>query len=508
MSNRISDERDLARFLLSRIKGVDRIVLGGVLLGKLSIVVFDLAGIFLVGAVLAAATGTVISQDSFMGRVLSFVGEVGFSSAPAGLLLFAILFFCIKAVFSVVLSAVTGRYSARVELATSKELFRSLLSVGFRTSYIQNAAKTSLALTTGTSTLVSQSLVTLTTIVGESFLVLSIAASLAVTNLLLFLTLTTFFTAVIYVLHHLVAKRAVSSANTIHKTNLGTQTLILDVLSNFRFIATTNAQEDFGDKFALYRKANSDEFAKYQLTTSLPRYVLEVSVMIGASLIFLAVAIFGAEIIPAATVGIYVAGLFRLVSAILPLQSALVTWSRIEVESKPTRELSRELSVLAEKQLTSDEIESNSHVAGLAIHLKEVSFSYDKGEPPILIDANMNVSPGQFVAVVGESGAGKSTLADLILGLHLPSQGSVKLDGISAQAFRISGRGLVAYMPQETKLIAGTLFENISFSFETPSSVDLGYVSTLLGSVGLGSLERDLPQGLLTVRSSKASCSR
>lgn len=74
----------------------------------------------------------------------------------------------------------------------------------------------------------------------------------------------------------------------------------------------------------------------------------------------------------------------------------------------------------------------------------QVTFGY--GRIPILREASLALSPGEFVAVVGPNGAGKTTLMRLGLGLLRPTHGTVRLFGQRIEAFR--DWGMVGYVPQ------------------------------------------------------------
>ena len=72
----------------------------------------------------------------------------------------------------------------------------------------------------------------------------------------------------------------------------------------------------------------------------------------------------------------------------------------------------------------------------------------EKGEVRILDGVDLEVSPGEFVAVIGPSGAGKSTLLGLLAGLEAPTEGVVEKDGSPLVC-----PGLVSYMPQTDLLL-------------------------------------------------------
>ncbi len=96
--------------------------------------------------------------------------------------------------------------------------------------------------------------------------------------------------------------------------------------------------------------------------------------------------------------------------------------------------------------------------------LRNVSFRYGATSREILSSVDLDIHPGEFVAIIGPSGGGKSTLLKLLTGLHPPSGGTVRLDGEAADAalFR-RWRESVGVVLQNDTLMSGTLSENISF---------------------------------------------
>jgi len=92
-----------------------------------------------------------------------------------------------------------------------------------------------------------------------------------------------------------------------------------------------------------------------------------------------------------------------------------------------------------------------------------VSFAYSNGSP-VLRDVSIAIARGEIIGVVGPSGAGKTTLVQLILGLLEPTAGRITVDGADLNEIdRTDWTRLVAYVPQETRLVDGTLADNIGF---------------------------------------------
>ena len=63
------------------------------------------------------------------------------------------------------------------------------------------------------------------------------------------------------------------------------------------------------------------------------------------------------------------------------------------------------------------------------IELRNVTFGYDRSQPPLINHLSLHIKAGEHVAFVGKSGCGKSTVAMLVAGLYEPWEGEVLIDG-------------------------------------------------------------------------------
>ncbi|HEY6966093.1 MAG TPA: peptidase domain-containing ABC transporter, partial [Burkholderiales bacterium] len=97
------------------------------------------------------------------------------------------------------------------------------------------------------------------------------------------------------------------------------------------------------------------------------------------------------------------------------------------------------------------------------IEIDRVSFRYRDGQPPVYENFSLTIEAGACVALTGPSGSGKSTLAKLLQGFYVPAAGAVRIDGrdtrqIAANELRLN----LGVVPQETRLFAGSLLENLT----------------------------------------------
>jgi ATP-binding cassette subfamily B protein len=99
------------------------------------------------------------------------------------------------------------------------------------------------------------------------------------------------------------------------------------------------------------------------------------------------------------------------------------------------------------------------------ISLRGVSFRYDAKSPLVVSEVDLDIAPGDCVAIVGRSGSGKSTLASLLLGLHRPCEGTIHYDGHNLEDLDLrSVRRQLGYVPQNPYIFGQKLRENIAMA--------------------------------------------
>jgi ATP-binding cassette subfamily B protein len=107
------------------------------------------------------------------------------------------------------------------------------------------------------------------------------------------------------------------------------------------------------------------------------------------------------------------------------------------------------------------------------IKLEDVWFSYD-GDNMVLKDIDLDVQPGQTVAILGATGSGKSSIINLIPRFYDVSQGSIKLDGTDLRDLKIKSlRGVIGIVRQEPFIFSTTLRENIAYGVQNASLNDI-----------------------------------
>lgn len=131
------------------------------------------------------------------------------------------------------------------------------------------------------------------------------------------------------------------------------------------------------------------------------------------------------------------------------------------------------------------------------IELRDVSFSYPNRSQPALQGLNLQLRPGERVALVGPSGAGKSTLLSLLLRFHDPQAGSIELDGINLRDLDLNDfRQHIGLVAQESTLFTGSIAENLRIALP---SADTQQMHQALVDANAFEFVAALPQGIHTL---------
>ena len=123
--------------------------------------------------------------------------------------------------------------------------------------------------------------------------------------------------------------------------------------------------------------------------------------------------------------------------------------------------------------------------ARATVRLQHVRFSYPSRPGPVLDDFDLELRPGETVALAGGSGAGKSTVAALLLRLLEPDAGRVTVDGIDLAGCRTEAwRRELAWVPQHPTVLRGTVADNIRLGDHSASDAQIRQASALAGADG------------------------
>ncbi|WP_332112514.1 peptidase domain-containing ABC transporter [Burkholderia sp. IMCC1007] len=139
--------------------------------------------------------------------------------------------------------------------------------------------------------------------------------------------------------------------------------------------------------------------------------------------------------------------------------------------------------------------ESDNLVA--SIECEQLVFRYVAGEPLVLAGVSLKIEPGESVAIVGPSGCGKTTLINVLLGVLMPTGGTIRVGGVDVEKLGLDRlRALVGTVLQDDVLFAGSIADNISF-FDP--QVDLRWVAECAELAAVHADIIEMPMGYNTL---------
>ena len=438
-----------------------------------------LAGI----ALLATSFGSLASGSAERAPLnLPVVGEVLINEVQAVLIAMVVAgVFLMKSVFSIWLNLLTSLTVARFEATFSRvladEFFSPVQDTEIGSDSVSEFQNRVMYSTAAMGSFLNARM----TFVAEASLLIAMVAIFIAVNPIATVSMGLFMGAVLYALNKMIGFRIARNGQLQmrgYETSLETSR---DLFAVKREALSSGVTSSWLTKFALGRGQAAHGNALIYTLNSLPRYVVETSLVLGIFAFIGGVVIFSDLPTQAVTIGIFMAGGLRLIASLLPLQAA---FNQMQDGSNRGQLafnalLERRARQATEIAITEFEIPQDPNV-----EFKDVRFRYPKSEADVLGGVNFIVEPLTKVAIVGPSGAGKSTVFDLATGFREPSSGSISVGGMNPREILFGAPGTFGIVTQRPHLVTGSIVENVSLVED--SSTDQIKVQQSLGRAGLG----------------------
>jgi len=385
---------------------------------------------------------------------------VGFANVEKFIIVIGIgiiIFYIFRAVYSVLLTYFTNRYSIGMYKYFSIKLFKLNLSVPYKIYAQKNSAELmhSIASETGN---ISKVVLNFLQLCSEIFTILMVYAvivfinwkmTLIVTAVLLFMVI--FLLSLLTKISSIQGKTRFSSARKMNR-------ILKETLGNLKYVKLKGNEEDILNSYEKSIKINTRSEIITNVLGIIPKGILE---SIGFSLLIAAVVFIvwiyhdASRVIP--IISMYALALYRILPSIHRMLQNInnIIYSEKTLES------------VYESLRQPMENEGNTPVSfERSIRLENINFKYVTGDE-VITDVSLEINKGEKIAITGESGGGKSTLVDIITGIHKPLSGKVYIDDTLLSDDNIrSWRKKIGYIPQSIYLFDGTVAENVSFGSE------------------------------------------
>ena len=421
----------------------------------------------LAGIGLLATIFTAVTSPSASGSVeVPIVGEIAVSEATAVLIAMGtLLAFGFKSLFTVLINLRTALLLAKIEgdltEKLTKEFFRpaSRMAASMRSNV--SAYQTDVMVSTGA---ISAFLNARLQAISESIFIVSMLSVFAAVNLIATIFTIIYVLIVIGVLNLLISKRLKRNSAKVASGSQKALEVSRDLFGVRREAIAFGRVDYFISRVVEGKRESSNASAINSAINLLPRYVVETALIAGIFLFVGSVVLFSDLQSQAVTIGVFLAGGLRLVTSILPLQSAYI--AMVSSGETAKRAFANLVEILASPADTTVPKKQDLDLNKAFLEFQGVTFSYSGAEITAIEDVSFTAKKGEKTAIVGPSGAGKSTIFELATGFVRPAHGFVQVYGQDPTSLVRSRPGILGVVPQRPHLISGTLAQNVSLDFE------------------------------------------
>lgn len=421
---------------------------------------FELVGLALIVLMIQVFTNTsIIESNQYFQYIYQHIAQNSLTNFIVIFSIFIFLFYVVKLIISIKNAKLMAKLTSNLYIDISKKLFENYLNYYYRDFGKKNTAEINQILVVESDNLalmISNIIYLLIhlTIIGLLY------GYMMYVDWFLTVLVTTIFILLAYMYKKLLNKRLVTMGEERIDAVNSYMRFIKSTFSNYKFIKGLDGEyidANLSHKTINYKKARIDML----FWSETPRLILEffvIATMIGI-LLFIKLRYQNTDEL-LVVVSAYALALFRMLPSLSRVLSGV---SIINMYKKTLDMVHTEFINETEKQQTDFEI----IVLKNNVLLQNISFAYPDSDKKSLVEIELEIKKGDKIAIVGESGSGKSTLMDILIGLHLPTNGKFIVDDIEINSENIvSWRKNTSFVPQKVVLFESSVKENITFGKE------------------------------------------
>lgn len=375
----------------------------------------------------------------------------------AGLMVF-------KAVLNILLQRWGTRKFAQFEQIIGAQLFDSYIRSSWTDRLSRSTAEVVRMVDVGMANTITGVIIPHTQVPMNIIAFLGALAILVVAQPMTALVAFLYLGAIAVLMYVVVSRHSYRAGYENRLAGVGMARIVHEMISALKEITLRDKAAEVAKTVYKYQSAAAQTRADIRFFQAVPRFMVDIALIGGVILIGAVALAFGGGVQEAlAAVAVFAIGGFRMVPAITALQNisnqmnaALTHAEAIVRDIKDSRGYIERAESIGREPL-----DENPQL----LEITDVSFTYPGASFPAVRDVSISIPIGSTLGIVGASGAGKSTLIDLLLGLLIPSEGQITLDGKNLEDVLAGWRARVGYVPQEVTIFDGSFAQNVALSW-------------------------------------------
>lgn len=466
-----------------------------ILVGSAAVALLDMAAVVLILPIMQIVSGTAI-QDS---TVLSLLADVTGQSDAQRLLVLVLVIVVVLMLAKNLFSILFRWWSLGVMARAQSDAAHEVMSLYMSSPWIHHRRRSSDDVFQTLNIYLPAAFGGITTgVIALAVDVISIAVILIALTLvspIATLIALLFFGGAALVIQWSLKQRILDLGERTRVENLKAWGYLSPAIDGFKEVRLAGASQRFADNYAHTRRQVARFGRKIQILGELPRYLLEIMMILGIMVIALALFATSPQNDAFAFLGVFAVAAVRIVPS---LNRVVATLGAIRSNLPNLQGLADEIDRLRGESGRDIPISPTLGFTRDDIRIDAVTFQYPDSEVPVLDSISGVIPEGHTVALVGSSGAGKTTFVELLLTLLEPSAGSITVGGVSIHDHPVSWREQLGVVTQDVYLQDCSIRENIAFGVD-PSDIDEERVIEAVKMAQLRDFVADMPQGLDTL---------
>lgn len=241
-------------------------------------------------------------------------------------------------------------------------------------------------------------------------------------------------------------------------------------------------------------KEGLNEISRYRIRSgiiqSIPSYMLEMSVVMVVAILMM-FNFYSTTKISVLFLGVFSVALLKLLPAIRGIMGSITSISVTRYTCEVIADIKTPASYKLLHKQSVPPIEFDKEIS-----VDNLSFQFPDDEKPLFENLTFSIPKGCRFGIKGRTGSGKTTLFNILLGLYIPKEGGVSIDGVPITLDNVARwHKIIGYVPQEVFVADTTILENVALGLDM-SDVDRDKAMAAIEQASLGDFVASLPDGI------------